>query len=531
MKDNLVLMILFAALCLPISTQAQLVKPKAAGSSRPQAADVAAKRQLAAYLTEFRDDPNNSELRYKIIQLAKTLTPAPLVPPSAKADFTRAATQFKSALSADDFRNAAVVFERVIVQAPWYADAYFNVASAYSKAGDYDLAERNLALYIAAVRDGADTSKAEKLQRDLDLQRFQQALQEFQKKPSEAGRRELVKLAQQLQPAPAIPEEAKQHFAKAKELAAGASKLEDLTEAEAEFRKALLIAPWWGEAVHDFSLVVEPVQFRLAVDRLHQIARYSSEDQQLREEIIKRVLAMPAPPPTPDDVLRAMVRAQMMIKQGNSFQTAVNEMEQAVLVAPWLADAYFNLALVQEKSEMFQPAIQNLKLCLLAAPQSPNLTTVKTKMYELEMMKEQAVASQGLQGEWKNANCPHCSTYTVKVEGNRIGILRDGTGWDLVKTGHILEGSRTIGGEALPHPRFGTDDGKYFDPCRSPNETVPVTGLISDDGKTIELTWMASQYNGIYKDTTGMFNFDPKITHCESVVFTGKEKESLKLQR
>ncbi len=525
MKGNLVLTVLLTVSCLPISAQVRPAKP--ASPPQRQAADAADRKQLAAYLAEFRNDPNNSELRYKIIGLAKTLTPAPAVPPSAKADFTGAATHVKSASSADDFRTAAAVFERVAVQAPWYAEAYFNAASAYAKAADYDGAERDLALYMAAARQGDDTSKAEKLQRDLDEQRFQQALQEFQKKPSEAGRKELVKLAQQLQPAPKIPEEAKQYFAKAKELATGASKPEDLSEAVAEFRKALLIAPWWSDAVHDFSLVVEPVQFRLAVDRLHHVARYSDEDQRAREAIIKAVLAMPTPPPTPDDVLRAMVRAQMRIKQGNSFQTAVDEMEQAVLAAPWLAEAYLNLALVQEKAEMFQPAIQNLKLCLLAAPQSPNLATVKTKIYELEMMNEQAVTTQGLQGEWKNANCSSCSAYTVKVEGNKIRI----GDWDLVKTGHTLEGSTTIGGDALPHPRFGTDDGKYFDPCRSPNETVPVSGSISDDGKTIELTWMASQYNGIYKDTKGMFNFDPKITHCDTVVFTGKEKESLKLQR
>ena len=238
------------------------------------------------------------------------------------------------------------------------------------------------------------------------------------------------------------------------------------------------------------------------------------------------VLAMPPPPPTPDDVLRAMVRAQMMIKQGNSFQTAVNEMEQAVLAAPWLADGYFNLALVQEKAEMFEPAIQNLKLCILAAPQSPNLATVKTKMFELEMMKEQAVTTQNLQGEWKNADCSNCSAYTVKVEANKIRIDHNGeTAWDLVKSGRALQGTTKTGGDQLPCDVYFNSNHILF--CYSPTETALVSGSISEDGQTIELTWMDPQYKGLYrKGETGILRYK-----CDTVVFTGKEERTMRLRR
>lgn len=147
---GLMLLPLFCAAAIP--ARAQAAKP--AAPSQQQAADAAARKQLAAYLADFKNNPEDTTLHDEIIELAKTLKPAPVVPLPARADFAKATAQVRAAASADDFKAAAKAFEQVAAQAPWYADAYFNAASAYAKAVDYDSAKRNLALYMAAVRPG-----------------------------------------------------------------------------------------------------------------------------------------------------------------------------------------------------------------------------------------------------------------------------------------------------------------------------------------------------------------------------------------
>jgi hypothetical protein len=72
-----------------ISAQAQTARP--AAPSRQQAADAAARKQLAAYMVDFRKHPDDDQLRGKIIELAKTLKPAPLIPQVARTDFAKAA--------------------------------------------------------------------------------------------------------------------------------------------------------------------------------------------------------------------------------------------------------------------------------------------------------------------------------------------------------------------------------------------------------------------------------------------------------
>lgn len=239
----LFILLLFANV---IPTQSQTTKPP--GPSHQQAADVAARKQLAGYLADFRTHPEDAELRDKIIELAKTLKPAPAIPQLMRADFAKAAAQLKNASAADDFKAAAKLFDKVAVQAPWYADAYLNAASAYAKAADYDAAKRNLALYLAAVRPGTDTQDAENLQHDLDhqqnLQRFQQALQDFRNNPSDAAREQIIKLALTLDPKPALSEEVHEAAGRASYAFKNASSETDMLAAAEAYGKAAQLAPW-----------------------------------------------------------------------------------------------------------------------------------------------------------------------------------------------------------------------------------------------------------------------------------------------
>jgi hypothetical protein len=268
---------------IAISARAQTAKP--AAPSHQQTADVAARKQLAAYLVDFKNNPEDATLRGEIIELAKTLKPAPLVPLAARAEYTKAAAQMKTSTTADDFKAAAKLFEQVTAQAPWYTDAYLNAASAYAKAADYDSAKRNLALYLAAVRPGVDTKKAEDLQSDMEqqeaaqqqqqaLQQFQQALQQFQASPNDAARQQIIKLAQAMKTPPAIPEEAREHYAMAQEFAKKAKNDTDRAKndsdlklandgferAVAEYKAVLQAAPWWAIVYKELAMTQKAAQ-------------------------------------------------------------------------------------------------------------------------------------------------------------------------------------------------------------------------------------------------------------------------------
>ncbi len=296
---------LSCAAAIPVAAQT----PKPAAPSHQQAADAAARKQLAAYMADFKNHPDDATLRDEIIDLAKTLKPAPVIPLQARTDFARATAQLKAASSADAFKAAATLFEQVAAQAPWYADAYFNAASAYAKTADYDSAKRNLAFYMAAVRPGVDTQKAEDLQSDMDrqqaAQQFQQALQQFQASPNDAARQQIIKLAQAMKTPPAIPEEARGHYVMAQAFKEKATESTGFASAIQEYKAALLAAPWWADAYEklaivqkaasqyddaiasmNFYLLTQPADARDAQDEIYKLKadKQAAADQKAAEE-------------------------------------------------------------------------------------------------------------------------------------------------------------------------------------------------------------------------------------------------------
>ena len=115
--------------------------------------------------------------------------------------------------------------------------------------------------------------------------------------------------------------------------------------------------------------------------------------QRVREKVIRAALALDAPPAIPDAARHHANRGMAFVKQAASredYDLAVAEFEQALLLAPWWGDAYFNLGLVQEKAEEYAAAIQSFRLYLLAAPGDPNAGAVNKKLAELEVAQELA---------------------------------------------------------------------------------------------------------------------------------------------
>lgn len=107
----------------------------------------------------------------------------------------------------------------------------------------------------------------------------------------------------------------------------------------------------------------------------------------LRVKIIKSVLNMRPAPTIPEAAERNMARGTVFAQKATDsvgYEKAIAELEAAANTAPWLALAYYNLGVVQEKAGFYVEAIQSLKFYLMAAPNAKNAREVKNKIYALE---------------------------------------------------------------------------------------------------------------------------------------------------
>ena len=85
---------------------------------------------------------------------------------------------------------------------------------------------------------------------------FKQCVSDLRKNPSDDSLREkIIKLAQEMKPAPEIPEEAREHFVMATVLQKEAKDSKGYKLAIKEYMDALLIAPWWPEAYSNLAIL------------------------------------------------------------------------------------------------------------------------------------------------------------------------------------------------------------------------------------------------------------------------------------
>jgi hypothetical protein len=70
-------------------------------------------------------------------------------------------------------------------------------------------------------------------------------------------REKIISLAQRIKPTPAVPEEARRHFVVANTYMKDAKSPQDYGQAVSEYKKALLAAPWFGDAYHNLGIAFE----------------------------------------------------------------------------------------------------------------------------------------------------------------------------------------------------------------------------------------------------------------------------------
>jgi tetratricopeptide (TPR) repeat protein len=125
------------------------------------AAAQSAREQLNQLVQQLQSKPDDNRLREQIIKLAITIKPPPAIPENARKSFIEGSTIAKAATDASGQAIAIASFKEALKIAPWWGDAYYNLAAAQELAGQLDNAEASLKLYILTGPSDKDSREAQ----------------------------------------------------------------------------------------------------------------------------------------------------------------------------------------------------------------------------------------------------------------------------------------------------------------------------------------------------------------------------------
>lgn len=213
----------------------------------------------------------------------------------------------------------------------------------------------------------------------------------------------------------------------------------------------------------------------------------------LREKIIKHALGMKPAPAVPEEARKYFTKAntiQEAAKDAQGLDLAVNAYNQALLIAPWWSDAYYNFSLALERSSRFDEAIGALKLYLLANPNASDARAVQDKIYAIEAKQEMAQAEKAareekktketdFRGIWVQDPVDTCWRYSFAVNGNELVITSFCPNMDESLVGWATLNGRTFEGKMNTSP---DKDGSSACPGS-------IKGVISEDNRKIEISF------------------------------------------
>jgi hypothetical protein len=135
-------------------------------------------------------------------------------------------------------------------------------------------------------------------------------------------------------------------------------------------------------------------QLKQSLEQLQQ----NPGDDALRTKVIALALAMSPKPPTPDPAWEASGKGGFLLENGkevSDFVSGAAAFGQAALLAPWVADFYFNQGVLWERAERYQEAIKAFRWYVTAAPGSDDRTDVLVRIGRLEAIAEKREQASG----------------------------------------------------------------------------------------------------------------------------------------
>jgi len=235
-----------------------------------------------------------------------------------------------------------------------------------------------------------------------------------------------------------------------------------------------------------------------------------SGNADLRKEIIEASLNLNPLPAVPEEARKFFIRGKAAVKSAtdeSDFATAAKEFEKALEIAPWMADAYYNLGIVLDKSGQYDQSIENLRFFLLANPNETDVREVQDLIYEIEFRKEKSTETKVIEAENKQENMEkfirnlsgrwfdegeHTKNfYDAKNKGNKITLR-----WSHCDLRGPSSGEAGSCTPMLRSINFTVDDdfnvsgsANYISEAMCPyNKWWPVDGRLTDDGNNLTLT-------------------------------------------
>lgn len=139
---------------------------------------------------------------------------------------------------------------------------------------------------------------------------------------------------------------------------------------------------------------------RAEFDQLVQQIQAKPTDTKLREQVIAMAADLKPTPAIPETARQKFVAASAIAKSAKDAsgqKLAIKRYQEALKIAPWWGDAYYNLALAQELASQFEGAIASLKLYILTKPSDKDAREAQDRIYALEgkadLAKQEAQAT------------------------------------------------------------------------------------------------------------------------------------------
>jgi ankyrin repeat protein len=123
---------------------------------------------------------------------------------------------------------------------------------------------------------------------------FEQLFKQLNDKPHKSTRRLIIKLASELKPAPAIPEEARKYFVEGTAIVKAAKNPAQQAIAAQSFTEALKIAPWWGDAYYNLGVAQELAEKYDEAEQAFNFYLLSNPSETEKREVQDRIYGLSA---------------------------------------------------------------------------------------------------------------------------------------------------------------------------------------------------------------------------------------------
>jgi tetratricopeptide (TPR) repeat protein len=126
---------------------------------------------------------------------------------------------------------------------------------------------------------------------------------------------------------------------------------------------------------------------REQLNQMVQQLQKTPTDYALRMRIIKLAAEMRPAPAIPEEAREPFIMGVTVLKKASDpagARKAVDLFTQALNIAPWFADAYYNRAIARETAGQFEPAIDDLKLFLEFKLTDSERRQAQDKIYALK---------------------------------------------------------------------------------------------------------------------------------------------------